>query len=148
MLGSQVRRDADLTHFEHHVPAVLSEVPQHTRRMSSLAAQTNATLARLSNVVRRLEERGTVSRSSPSEDRRASDVHLAEAGWAKVQEAAPGHVANVRHHVVDALGDEQAAQLTTIADAVLGHLEPRGTMSRTRHRYDRTDQGTSRSAPG
>jgi len=58
VLDSQLRRDAGLTHFEYYVLAMLSEAPERTRRMSSLASQTNATLPRLSNVVRRLEDRG------------------------------------------------------------------------------------------
>lgn len=135
VLDSQLRREADLTHFEYYVLAMLSEAPGRGRRMSSLAALTNASLARLSNVVRRLEERDLVHRSSPPEDRRASDVHLTEAGWAKLQAAAPGHVATVREHVIDALAPEQVTQLTTIADAILGRLDPQGTMSETYHRY-------------
>jgi hypothetical protein len=36
---------------------MLSEALQRTLRMTSLAAQTNATLPRLSHVIRRLEDR-------------------------------------------------------------------------------------------
>ena len=39
---------------------MLSEAPERTRRMSWLAQQTNATLPRLSKVVRRLEDKGLV----------------------------------------------------------------------------------------
>ena len=62
VLDSQLRRDADLTHFEYFVLAMLSEAPERTLRMTALAARTNATLPRLSHVVRRLEERGLVER--------------------------------------------------------------------------------------
>ena len=56
VLDSQLRRDAELTHFEYYALAMLSESPEHTLRMTSLAAQTNSTLPRLSHVVRRLED--------------------------------------------------------------------------------------------
>ena len=62
VLDSQLRRDADLTHFEYFVLAMLSEAPERTLRMSGLAALTNATLPRLSHVISRLEERGLVER--------------------------------------------------------------------------------------
>src|SRR3712207_5785595 len=37
---------------------------------------------------------------------------------AKVQRAAPGHVVDVRHLVIDALGDEQIDQLAEAGDAI------------------------------
>ena len=58
VLDSQLRRDADLSHFEYFVLAMLSEAPERTLRMTSLASRTSATLPRLSHVVRRLEDRG------------------------------------------------------------------------------------------
>ena len=58
ILDSQLRRDAQLTHFEYYSLAMLSEAPERTLRMTALAAQTNSTLPRLSHVIRRLEERG------------------------------------------------------------------------------------------
>ncbi|HVK45568.1 MAG TPA: MarR family transcriptional regulator, partial [Micropruina sp.] len=42
-LDSQLRRDADLTHFEYFALAMLSEAPERTLRMTALAARTNAT---------------------------------------------------------------------------------------------------------
>lgn len=126
VLDAQLRRDAGLTHFEYYVLAMLSEAPDRTRRMSSLALQTNATLPRLSNVVRRLEDRGLAQRSTPPDDLRASDVRLTDTGWQKVQAAAVGHVANVRANVVDALTAEQVDQLHAIADAILARIRPDG----------------------
>ena len=135
-LDAQLRRDADLTHFEYYLLAVLSEAPDRTLRMTELARHTNATLPRLSHVVSRLENRGLVQRSPCPEDRRATDAQLTAAGWAKVQEAAPGHTASVRHHVIDALSDEQIDQLAVICDAVLARLDPSGTMASIYTRYD------------
>lgn len=129
VLDSQLRRDADLTHFEYFVLAMLSQAPQHTLRMTTLAAQTNATLPRLSHVVRRLEDRALVERFPCPQDARATNVRLTPIGWGKVQDSAPGHVANVRQHVIDALTREQVAQLAAIADAILGRVDPRGKLT-------------------
>ena len=129
VLDSQLRRDAGLTHFEYFVLAMLSEAPDRTLRMTALAQRTNATLPRLSHVVRRLEDRGLVERHPCPEDGRATNARLTDAGWAEVVAAAPGHVANVRSHVIDALTPDQVGQLGEIADALLGRLDPDGLMT-------------------
>ena len=96
VLDTQLRRDAGLTHFEYFVLAMLSEAPERTLRMTSLAQRTNATLPRLSHVVRRLEDRGLV-RAVPLPRGRARHQRPAHRpGWDAVVAAAPGHVANVR----------------------------------------------------
>jgi DNA-binding MarR family transcriptional regulator len=136
VLDSQLRRDADLTHFEYFVLAMLSEAPQRTLRMTALSLQTNATLPRLSHVVRRLEDRGLVERFPCPSDARATNARLTRSGWNKVRQTAPGHVATVREHVIDALTPEQVTQLTAIADAILRRLDPDGRMTATYHRYD------------
>ncbi|GAA5054663.1 MarR family winged helix-turn-helix transcriptional regulator [Nocardia callitridis] len=135
-LDAQLRRDADLMHFEYFVLAILSEAPEHTLRMSALAAQTNSTPPRLSHVVRRLEDRGLVERIPSPADARSTNAHLTETGWEKVHQAAPGHAAAVRDNIIDALRPEQVGQLQEIADAILARLDPTGTMSATYRRYD------------
>ncbi|WOH20602.1 MarR family transcriptional regulator [Paenarthrobacter sp. GOM3] len=136
VLDSQLRRDADLTNFEYYVLAMLSEAPQKTLRMTALAAQTNATLPRLSHVVRRLEERKMVERFPCPEDGRATNARLTLDGWHKVEQTAPGHVANVRKHVIDALTPEQIAQLTEITEGILHRLDPDGAMTAMYYRHD------------
>ena len=134
VLDSQLRRDAGLTHFEYFTLAMLSEAPDRTLPMTALAARTNATLPRLSHVVRRLEERGLVERSRCPEDGRVTIARLTSEGWAKVRRTAPGHVAAVREHVIDVLSPQQIRQLTEITAAILRRLDPEGRMSAT---YDR-----------
>jgi DNA-binding MarR family transcriptional regulator len=135
-LDAQLRRDAQLTHFDYYVLAMLSEAPGHTLRMTALAERTTATLARLSHVVQRLETRGLLERFPCPEDRRATNARLTEEGWEKVEESAPGHVETVREYVIDALTREQVNQLASIADAVLHRLDPDGARSAIYQRYD------------
>lgn len=124
VLETQLRRDSDLTHYEYLVLAMLSEAPDRTLRMSDLARRTNATLPRLSHVVKRLEGRGLVERSASSEDGRATNTRLTERGWRTLEAAAPGHVRQVRSAVIDALSPEQVDQLDQIADAILQRIDP------------------------
>ncbi|MBF5081282.1 MarR family transcriptional regulator [Quadrisphaera sp. INWT6] len=144
-LDGQLRRDADVTLFEYFVLAMLSESPTRSLRMSELAAQTSATLPRLSHVVKRMESRGLVERRPDPDDRRATTCVLTDGGLARIEQAAPGHVAAVREHVVDVLTPEQITQLTGIADALLRSLDSSGGMAAMYRRYD---DGAVSGAPG
>jgi DNA-binding MarR family transcriptional regulator len=148
VLDSQLRRDAELTHFEYFVLAILSEAPQRTLRMTALAAQTNATLPRLSHVVQRLEGRGLVERFPCPQDGRATNARLTPSGWRKVRDTAPGHVATVRQHVIDALTPAQVAQLTAITEAILERLDPDGAMTAAYRRHHPAPRPPATTAAG
>jgi DNA-binding MarR family transcriptional regulator len=138
-LDSQLRRDAQLTHFDYQVLAMLSEAPDRTMRMTKLAEGTTATLARLSHVVQRLETRGLLERLPCPGDRRATNARLTETGWQKVQQAAPGHVTFVRDHVIDALTPDQITQLADITQAILHRLDPDASRAGMYQWYDSLD---------
>ncbi|MHA6512878.1 MarR family winged helix-turn-helix transcriptional regulator [Tessaracoccus sp. Z1128] len=145
VLDAQLRRDSDLTHFDYYVLAMLSEADRRTLRMSTLASLTNATLPRLSHVVKRLEDRHLVGRFPCPDDARATNARLTEEGWQVVQGAAPGHVEAVRQYVIDALTPEQVGQLTDIADAIVQRLDPERSLSEMYRRHDtREDDAAER----
>ena len=123
-LESQLRRDADLSHFEYFTMAMLSEAPERTLRMTALASLTNSTLARLSHVVSRLESRGFVRRQPCAQDGRATNAVLTSNGWAKTVASAPGHVATVRQGVIDSLTTADVADLDRIMGRILRALKP------------------------
>ena len=123
-LESQLRRDADLSHFEYFTMAMLSEAPGRILRMTALASLTNSTLARLSHVVSRLEKKGFVRREPCAEDRRATNAILTTTGWAKVVASSRGHVATVLETVIDPLTATDVADLDRIMGRILGALDP------------------------
>jgi DNA-binding MarR family transcriptional regulator len=125
-LDAQLNRDEGLTHFEYFCLAMLSEAPNRTLRMTALATRTNATLPRLSRVIAGLESAGLVERVPCPGDRRATNAVLTEAGWTKIVEAAPGHVAAVREFVIDALTPAQLSQLGRLSERMLVRLDPEG----------------------
>ena len=129
VLDGQLRRDANLTQFEYHVLAMLSEIPERTLRMTELASRTNSTLPRLSHVVKRMAARDLVERFPCPSDGRATNVQLTELGWTTLEGAAPGHVAQVRRYVFDTLTAEQVAQLAGVAGAMLTRLDPDGSVT-------------------
>jgi len=105
------------------VLAMLSENPERTMRMSSLAEVTNASLSRLSRLVRRLEERGMVRREPDPTDGRFTKAVLTEKGFRTLADAAPGHVAHVRSLVIDVLSPEQLRRLGRDADRIMTRID-------------------------
>ncbi len=122
-LDSQLQRDSDLTHFDYLVLAMLSEADVHTLRMSELATRTNASLSRLSHVVKKLENRGWVERMPCPTSRRVTLARLTEGGYDVLVEAAPGHVETVRSLVFDGMSPEEVRGLARVAARILEHIE-------------------------
>lgn len=124
-LEAQLQRDSGMSHFEYWIIALLSEAPDHTLRLSHLAAQANASLSRVSHVASRLETRGWIDRRHSPDDARATLAVLTDAGWEQVVAAAPGHVEAVRRFVFDALTPHDVHELARICDTILAQLDGR-----------------------
>ncbi|VEG57805.1 MarR family regulatory protein [Mycolicibacterium aurum] len=103
-------RTMDLTLFEYLTLSHISEAPDRRIRMSELAYLANGSLSRLSNVVKRFEQRGWVVRSPDPTDGRYTIAALTDVGYRLVVDAAPIHVRAVRDFVLDPLTvtDQQA----------------------------------------
>ena len=108
-------REVDLTLFEYLVLSHVSEAPDRRIRMSELAFLANGSLSRLSNVVKRFEQRGWMTRSPDPDDGRYTIAHLTPAGYRLVVEAAPIHMKAVREIVLDPLTATDQSALTRIA---------------------------------
>lgn len=108
-------RQVDLTLFEYLTLSHISDAPDRRIRMSELAFLANGSLSRLSNVVKRFEQRGWVTRSPDPDDGRYTLATLTEPGYRLVVEAAPVHVRAVRELVLDPLTAGDLAALTRIA---------------------------------
>jgi DNA-binding MarR family transcriptional regulator len=123
-LDAQLRRDAGISHFEYQALALLSEAPGRTLRMSALATHAGSSLPRLSQVVTRLEQRGWIRRTPDPADGRYTLAILTGQGQAKVTQAAPGHVREVRRLVFDPLTRAQPRQLREIGQRIILAIEP------------------------
>jgi DNA-binding MarR family transcriptional regulator len=121
-IDQQLRRDANLGMVEYQVLARLSQRPQQTMRMSSLAEMANASLSRLSHLVTRLERRGLVRREPDPADGRFTNAVLTDQGFKTLAEAAPGHVAHVRSLVIDVLSPQQLRGLGQTADRITSRI--------------------------
>jgi DNA-binding MarR family transcriptional regulator len=122
-IDQQLQRDANLGMVEYQVLAMLSESPDRTMRMSSLADVTNASLSRLSHLVKRLEGRGLVRREPDPADGRFTNAILTEQGLETLAKAAPAHVAHVRSLVIDVLSPEQLRRIGRDADRIMSRID-------------------------
>jgi DNA-binding MarR family transcriptional regulator len=122
-LESQLERDSDLSYLEYHAMAMLSEPPDHTRRMSELAALTNASLSRLSHLVKRMEKRGFIRREPDPTDGRYTNAILTPKGHKKLVASAPAHVEAVRSLVVDPLTPSELRQLRDLSERILARID-------------------------
>jgi len=75
-------------------------------------------------VVARLEQRGWVFRTPDPADGRYTLATLTGKGQAKVTQAAPGHVQEVRRLVFDPLTKTQSRQLREISRRIIRPIDP------------------------
>jgi DNA-binding MarR family transcriptional regulator len=122
-IDAQLQRDADLSMVEYMTMAMLTNRPEWTMRMSELAEQTSTSLSRLSHLVKRLESRGYARREPDPVDGRFTNAILLPAGMAKLESAAPDHVAFVRHLVVDNISAERLRRLGRDAEQIVQRID-------------------------
>jgi len=118
-LDRQLQRDSQIPHASYGILVALSQRDGQTMAMGVLAEALGWSQSRLSHAMARMEEAGWVRRIPSPTDKRSNLAQLTEAGRRKLVEAAPGHVAAVRHLVIDALSPEQLEALTQIGETVV-----------------------------
>jgi DNA-binding MarR family transcriptional regulator len=123
LLEVDLQRDKGLSVGDYQVLVFLSEATDRRMRMSDLAAQLHLSPSGLTRRLDGLVRAGLVSRQPSAEDRRVLLAVLTEAGFERIADAAPLHVASVRRRLLDALTREQTQQLGEILEAVRVHLE-------------------------
>jgi DNA-binding MarR family transcriptional regulator len=101
----------------------LSEAPDGGVRMSDLAEFALVSRPRLTVRVQRLEDEGLVERHKCPSDARSTMVTLTAEGRKRLQQAAPIHVAGVRHYFVDPIGSDQLCDVAGRLRSVLGALD-------------------------
>ena len=121
-LDRELQREVAMPLAYYQILAMLSEAPEHTLRMSDLAAQTWSSRSRLSHAIDRLEEKGWVQRLSCPSDKRGAFATLTEAGMQVLQAAAPSHVGSVRRLVFDHLSGEEISVLAKVSRKIAERL--------------------------
>ncbi len=121
-LDRDLEEQSGLSHGDYQILAMLSAVPEHRLRMSTLAEVVLVSRSRLTYQVTQLEQAGLVRREECLTDRRGAVAVLTERGYEVLRTAAPGHVASVRRVFFDALTPEQVAVLGDALTTIVGRL--------------------------
>ncbi|MCT2590165.1 MarR family transcriptional regulator [Streptomyces sp. N2-109] len=140
-LDRRLRIDAGMPVAYYEILAMLSESPSRSLRMSRLAEVCNSSRSRLSHAVAALEKEGWVSRCATAGDRRGSVAQLTDAGFAALESAAPGHVAEVRACLFDGLTSEQLETLKEVSRILHGTLDRRAAEDGARPSVSREPAG-------
>ncbi len=122
-LSRDLAEDSELSMADYTVLSNLAEAEGRRWRVSALAERMQWSQSRLSHQLRRMEERGLVSRERAEDDGRGAVVTLTKPGLRSIAAATPGHLQAVRKHMIDRLTPEQLQTLADIAEAVVPHLE-------------------------
>jgi DNA-binding MarR family transcriptional regulator len=112
-----------LSTHDYEILVELSEAPGHRLRMTELADRTAQSRSRLSHQINRMETRGLVSREGCEGDKRGTFAVLTANGEATIKTIAPSHVASVRRHFIDQIGEGRLADLTDACEPVLKRLQ-------------------------
>ncbi|CCH19143.1 MarR family winged helix-turn-helix transcriptional regulator [Micromonospora lupini] len=89
----------------------LSEAPDRRMRMHELAAACYLSLSGMTRTIIRLETQGLVKRERCEEDARGWNAVLTDAGFARLEESWPSHLAAVRRRFLDHFEGLDLAQL-------------------------------------
>ncbi|MFI5956195.1 MarR family winged helix-turn-helix transcriptional regulator [Cryptosporangium sp. NPDC051539] len=129
-MNRQLLADSDLSLSDYDVLNALSEAPGRRLRITALAALIGWERSRLSHHLQRMATRGLIERAASTEDRRATDAVLTEAGRAVLTGAAPGHVALVRRMFFDGVDPALVPGLTTALEQIHTQLLATGSLPR------------------
>jgi DNA-binding MarR family transcriptional regulator len=140
-LDADLQREHRMSHAEFVALMFLSEAPDRTLGLSELARHCQQSLSAISRTVGRMEAQGLVRREQSSQDARAYNAVLTDAGLTRLEQVVPTHIASLRRHLFDhldevdlkAIGDafeRIAAAASGDPDAVPGRPSPDTPMGR------------------
>jgi DNA-binding MarR family transcriptional regulator len=116
ILDADLQREQRMSLSEYTALRILSETPDRQMRMSELAVACNMSLSGMTRIVAKHESLGHLRRVPCASDARGLNAVLTDAGLARLQEAWPTHLASVRRHLFDHLGEIDLCRLAVALD--------------------------------
>jgi DNA-binding MarR family transcriptional regulator len=109
---------------DYQMLAPLAEAGAAGMRARDLGHSAGWDRSRLAHQLRRMEERGLVTREPARDDARGIVIHLTEAGRAALRTASPGHLEWIREHFLDLLTPAERRLLIGLSKRVMDNIEP------------------------
>jgi DNA-binding MarR family transcriptional regulator len=117
-LDAELARDQRMSLSEYTVLRILSETPGQRMRMSELAAACDMSLSGMTRLVAKHEALGHLRREPCANDARGLNAVLTDAGLARLRQAWPAHLASVRRHIFDHLGEIDLCKLAQALESM------------------------------
>ncbi|MER7367857.1 MarR family winged helix-turn-helix transcriptional regulator [Nonomuraea wenchangensis] len=117
-----LRADGDLSWVQFQILARLVDAPEGRLRMTDLADGVVYSRSGLTYQAGLLDKRGLITRSPSPDDERSVMVTVTDAGRELVARVLPGHVAQVRGLLFEAMSDEDLAALGGVLARVRAHM--------------------------
>jgi DNA-binding MarR family transcriptional regulator len=127
-MNRQLQADSELSLADYDVLNALTAAPDERMQVGALAARIGWERSRLSHHAKRMQSRGMVQCDLAASDRRATEIRLTPVGRRAIVEAAPGHVALVRHLFFGGLPKELLAPMSQALEAIYDHVVEHGTL--------------------
>ena len=109
---------------DYQMLAPLAEAGAAGMRPRDLGHSAGWDRSRLAHQLRRMEERGLVTREQAEDDARGTVVHLTEAGRTALRTASPGHIEWVRENFIELLTPAERQMMVELSGRVMARLEP------------------------
>ena len=119
-LNADLEREQRMSASEYSVLRNLSESRCGRMRMSELAQACDMSLSGMTRLAAKLESFGYLKRTKCEDDARGWNAVLTDKGLARLREAWPTHLASVRRHIFDHLGDLDLVKLAAAFDRISG----------------------------
>lgn len=121
-LAAELLGITGLSMADYTVLSNLVEAEGRGWRVTELADHMRWSQSRLSHQIRRMQDRGLVTKHEVLGDARGSTVSLSRQGLKAIADASPVHFAGVREHMIEVLTREQLKALGDITAAIISHL--------------------------
>jgi len=127
-VNRRLQAESDLSAADYDVLTELIESPGERLPISVLANKIGWERSRVSHHVKRMAGRALVTSAPAPTDRRVTEVALTSRGRRVLEEAAPGHVAQVRQLFLGGLPPEMVPPLTSALETIYAHVVEHGTL--------------------
>ena len=125
--AARLKADFDLTTAQFEALVVIQEASDHTLSMSHLSKRVLYSSGSATNLIKRLEERGLVTRSTGTTDARSVLVSLSDAGADLITRARAAHEADLEDTFVPLVEEEEMETLMRFARRLSAHRTKRTT---------------------
>ena len=133
-MGRQLRAHSGLSLADYEVLAILSEAPGGRLRSFTLANRLHWEKSRLSQHLTRMQDRGLTRRERCATDQRGAVAAITKKGRARIEKAAPLHLADARNVLIDDATPAQLDLLSELGDQV------RARLAQIEHQEDEYDR--------